>query len=128
VVLVNEHLTTGVELPRRSGPAEISRLGVGWGGPWGRLAQGFEGGERAIDAAPELTAADPIPPVVPVVLGEHHQDRERLDEFVALVHRQLAEELQLGVHHTVQEVGFISYGAMPPAPQAALPRHYVHHL
>src|SRR5215467_6280652 len=39
----------------------------------GQRAQGVEGNQGAIDAAPQLAAADPAPAVEAVVLGEHHQ-------------------------------------------------------
>jgi hypothetical protein len=62
-----------------------------------------------------------------VVLSEHRQNRKRLSEFVALVHRQLADQLQLGVHHAVQELGFPSHGAVAPPPGALLPCRHMHH-
>ncbi len=99
-------------------------------------------GERVLDAASQLAPADPTVPVIPVILGEHHQHRQSLGEPITLAHRQLADGPQLGVHHAVQELGFPHDSAAPPQPEAgpvlrliaplsgdfiALPCNHVHH-
>ena len=54
-------------------------------GAAGDLADGVEADQGTLGAVSQLPAIDPIPQVVPVILGEHHQHRKRVGELVTLV-------------------------------------------
>lgn len=87
-----------------------------------RLSQPVQIGHCPLGTAAQRAAADPALSVVPVVLREHDEHGECLRGPGPQVHRQPADELQFGIHQTVQEIGLEPRGPATAHDSQVVPR------